>query len=366
MIINDIGILGTGLWQGEVVDNHHFGPEYLARAQTKDPYKGRRTDDGKVQIAGLELDPAKHQRTIAAIERSFRDPFRGTERRRYFPATLKCSDAETEAARGAIADAGLHAEDIDIVTVQSFLSDNLQPKNEALIAHNLGIRHAPAWAIDSVCNTPVTQMHVAGALIHSGQARHVLCVQSVAYSRVLDMSATAAVQEGDMASAFVVGKVPGARVAFSWRTHGAHHGAIRFGWSAPSNAPARRWWEPAPERLVLHFDPELQQKAMGDLVDHARIVCAEALGRGELRLDEIDTFISHQPMSWYAALIEDTLGLRDGITFNTFAEYANINSSSIAASLHEARKAGRIRRGSKVLVFGPAAGYLYGAMAMCW
>ncbi len=143
MLIRDIGILGMGLWEGEVVTNDHYGDRYLKGAPIKDPYRGRRSEDGTVRIAGMEFTKEKHPRVLAALERSFQDPYRGTQRRRYFPRDLKVSDAETEAARNAIADAGLTPDDIDAVLVQSFLPDELQPKNAALIAHNLGIRRAP-------------------------------------------------------------------------------------------------------------------------------------------------------------------------------------------------------------------------------
>src|SRR5690348_14977005 len=94
IMTNDIGILGTGLWQSEAITNDMMRRDARA-AEVKDPYHGRRDDRGVVKIAGMEFTPEKHARTLAAIERSFRDPYRGTKRRRLFPATFKVSDAET-------------------------------------------------------------------------------------------------------------------------------------------------------------------------------------------------------------------------------------------------------------------------------
>src|SRR5262245_57695342 len=102
MIAKDIGIVGTGLWEGEPVTNAYFGTRYAADSQVKDPYKGRRSDDGTIRVAGLEFSRARHPRTVAALEHCFTDQFRGTRRRRFFPRDLKVSDAETEAARKAL------------------------------------------------------------------------------------------------------------------------------------------------------------------------------------------------------------------------------------------------------------------------
>src|SRR5690349_1426181 len=194
MRISDIGILGTGLWDGEVITNEQFGLEFAKAAAVKDPYLGRRTDDGTIRIAGMEFTPERYPRTLAALERCFGDPYRGTRRRRYFPSHLKVSDAETEAARNAMADAGVTAAQIDAVLVQSFLPDVVQPKNAALVAHNLEIRHAPAWEVDSICNSSLTHFAVGASLITSGFAEHVLCVQSTAYSRVSDPGSSSRVQ----------------------------------------------------------------------------------------------------------------------------------------------------------------------------
>jgi 3-oxoacyl-[acyl-carrier-protein] synthase-3 len=366
MRFTDIGIVGTGLWEGEPVGNEFFGDAYGSRTKATDPYRGRKSEGGTVNIGGMELAPDKYPRTLAAIERAFKDPFRGGVRRRFFPADLKVSDAESEAAGKAIADAGLTAADIGAVLVQSVIPDEVLPKNAGIIAHNLGIKNAPAWELDSICNSTLSHLTVACSLIVSGFARHVLCVQSAAYSRVRDPGSSSSLQEADMAGAFVVGPSPGARIATSWRTDGKLHGAIKFQWKPPTGAPTRRWWEPSQERLLIHFDKPLQEQVMAEIAENARRVCDEAMGRAELRYDELELFVGHQPTVWITAFLEDVLGLREGIAFDTFAEYANANSATFTASVHEARRAGRLRRGTKALFFAPAAGYTFGALALTW
>jgi 3-oxoacyl-[acyl-carrier-protein] synthase-3 len=366
MIVRDIGIIGMGLWDGEVVTNDRFDQAHFASAPVKDPYRGCRGDDGTIRIAGMEFIPEKHPRTIAAIEKSFLDPFRGTRRRRFFPDEMKVSDAETDAARGALADAGIGPEDVDVLLVQSFLPDEIQPKNAPIIAHNLGITHAPAWEVDSVCNSALTQMTVGASLITSGFARHVLCVQSVAYSRVSDRSVSSSIQEGDMASAFVLGPSPGTVMASSWRTGGSLHAAIKLHWTAPGRARPRRWWERSHESFLIGFDAKLQEKVNGEIAAHALLTCEEALGRVEMRLGDVEVFISHQPMSWYRAFMEDVLALPDGVAFDTFEEYANVNSASLPSALYVARRSGVVGAGKRVLLYCPAAGYTYGAIALRW
>lgn len=365
-MFSDIGILGTGLWDGPIVENEVFDNEYLQRAQGRDPFRGKRLDDGTIRVAGLELTPGRHNRTIAAIEHSFTDPFRGTTRRRHLPDGMKISAADAEAARHALKSAKVEASQIDAVLAQSLVPDEVNPKNEALIAHQLGIHNGPAWCIDTVCASSLTQMNVGAALIASGQARHVLCVQSVAYTRVIDPGSSAKIMVGDMASAFVLGRQAGARLHFDWKTDGRLHSAISLGWALPSNAPERRYWESSRERLLVRFDDSQQVEVMADLSKYALMVCNQALRKAEMRMEDVELFITHEPISWSGAYMKDVLGLRDEVAFSVYREYANISSSYIPAALHHALREGQLKKGTKLLIFGPAAGYVYGAAAMTW
>jgi 3-oxoacyl-[acyl-carrier-protein] synthase-3 len=364
-MIRDIGIVGTGLWDGPVIGNDWFGDRSTDTA-VRDPYRGLRGDDGVVRVAGVELIPGQHDRTIAAVEASFVDPYRGARRRRWFPEDLPVSEAETAAARSALEDAGLAPGDIGAVLTHSFLPDELNPKNASRIAHNLGITRALAFEVDSVCNSAVSQMMVGASLIATGQARHVLCTQSIAYSRVRDPLASSTVFEADMAAAYVLGPVPGAEMTFSWRTAGDLHPAIALAWRRPTGAPRGSWLGGSQERLLIAFDKELQQRVNSEVADHARTTTAEALARAEVGLEDVELFVTHQPMSWFGPYMEDTLGLRDGVAFDTFEEYANINSPSVTASLHEARRAGRLERGTRTLIYCPAAGYTFGSAVLRW
>ncbi|MFO0618632.1 MAG: 3-oxoacyl-[acyl-carrier-protein] synthase III C-terminal domain-containing protein [Polyangiaceae bacterium] len=364
--LTDIGILGTGVWDAEPVGNERFERFATAAGAVRDPFKGRRGEDGSISIAGLELTKARYPRTLSAVERAFADPYRGARRRRILPEDMRVSDAEVSAARAAIAGAGLTAADIDLVLTHSFLPDEFTPKNAARVAYALGIGGAGAWELDSVCNSALSQLTAGAALISSGIARHVLCVQSCVYSRVTDPNTASTVQEADLAAAYVLGRRPGGQLAFSWRTDGRLHDATLLQWDAPTGAPKRKYWERAKEQLLIRFDPELQPQVMGDLQRYAPVVVEEALGRAGMTIDDVDVFISHQPMAWYPEFIEETLGLRAGAMFHTFEEYANVNSPSLTASLHHALLAGRVAPGTRVLFFGPAAGYTYGAVALRW
>jgi 3-oxoacyl-[acyl-carrier-protein] synthase-3 len=81
---------------------------------------------------------------------------------------------------------------------------------------------------------------------------------------------------------------------------------------------------------------------------------------------DVEAFVTHQPMRWFGTLLLDVLGLPSEVLVDSFEEYANVNSVCITSSLALGLSAGRIRRGTRVLVFGPASGYTFGAAAIRW
>jgi 3-oxoacyl-[acyl-carrier-protein] synthase III len=367
MDIKDIGIVGTGIWEGEPVCNPPLRDSASPRAdKVTDPFRGRRGADGVVRIAGMELTVERHPRTVAAIERNFTDPYRCSRRRRLFPRDLDISDAEAEVGRKAMADAGIGPEDVGALLVHSFLPDCINPKNSALVAHKLGIRWAPAWEIESACNSVLAHITVGSMLIQTGFARHVLCIQSAAYSRISDLGTSSSIQEADLATAFVLGPSPGSEISYAWATDGELHDAIRLEWGQPMSSVTRRWWEPSQESLLIRFDEVLQARVMGDFEAHIKRVSDEAMTKAGMGYDELAILIPHQGMSWMRPLMEDILGVREGVGFDTFEEFGNVNSPGIASCLHEARQLNRLKRGTKLLIAAPGAGYTYAAVAMRW
>jgi 3-oxoacyl-[acyl-carrier-protein] synthase-3 len=223
--------------------------------------------------------------------------------------------------------------------------------------------HVAAWSVDSVCNSLLSQLSTASALIASGAARRVLCVQSAAYSRVNDPSISSSRQEGDLAAAVVVGAGTG-RIATAWQTDGSCHSANTLQWQTVG--AANPWWVQPDAKLLIHFDKSQQPATLQRLQDLAPVVCGAALQEMDQDFHDVSLFIGHQVSAWMLDFISETLGISDDMAFNTFARYGNVNAPGLTASLHEAIAAGRCETGSKVLIFGPAAGLSFGAAVLEW
>jgi len=52
-----------------------------------------------------------------------------------------------------------------------------------------------------------------------------------------------------------------------------------------------------------------------------------------MKREELDVFITHQATYWQSSFIEETLGLAQGVGFETFDEYTNITRNDEKARL---------------------------------
>lgn len=120
----------------------------------------------------------------------------GIEERRYAEGNLTASCIGTEAAKSAIADAGIDAETIDHIIVAHNFGDvqkhsiqtDVLPALASRIKHNLGIANPNCVAYDLLFGCPgwVQGLIQADAYIKSGMAKKCLIIGTETLSRVLD------------------------------------------------------------------------------------------------------------------------------------------------------------------------------------
>ncbi len=90
-------------------------------------------------------------------------------------------------------------------------------------------------------------------------------------------------------------------------------------------------------------------------------VCETLLARNGLSMADVALFVPHQANIRIIEAVGSRLGVGADRVFVNLAEYGNTSSASIPLALAEARAAGRIRPGDRVLVTAFGAGLTWGA-----
>lgn len=272
-----------------------------------------------------------------------------------------------EAARAALAVAGLTLDDIDALIAASGTPDQAMPSNASLLHHELGLsaRGIPAFDIGASCLSFLTAIDVADSLIATARYRHVMVVSSDIASCGLDWTKLEASGIfGDGAAAAVLGpSTPGDGSAVLGRafltlSEGVHTCEIPGGGSRhhPSRidepfAPLANFRMDGP--TLFRLAGERFPRFVGGLLHQAGV-----------SLGDIDLVIPHQASEHALDFLRRRLRLPREKVVDIFAERGNQVGASLPTALHEAIVSGRLVRGQTALLIGTGAGVQMGGVVL--
>ena len=277
-------------------------------------------------------------------------------RARHFVADGVCSsDLALEAAKNALAAAGLAASDIDLIIVATSTPDMVFPSTACILQNKLGANGGAAFDVQAVCSGFVYALSVADAMIQTGAATKALVVGAEVFSRILDFNdRTTCVLFGDGAGAVVLeaSDTPGI-LASDLHADGKHVGIL----CVPGHVSGGQiLGDP-----VLKMDGQAVFKlAVGVLEDAARATLAKA----NLTEADIDWLIPHQANIRIMQSTAKKLKLSMDKVVVTVDQHGNTSAASIPLALDSAVRAGKVQPGQTLMLEGVGGGFTWGAVLL--
>lgn len=279
----------------------------------------------------------------------------GIRARHFVGEGVFSSDLGAEAARRALAAAGVDGASIDLIIVATSTPDMVFPSTAAIIQHKLGLAGCPVFDVQAVCSGFVYALSIADAMIKVGSANRALVIGAEVFSRLLDFNdRTTCVLFGDGAGAVVVeaSDTPGI-LASDLHADGKHVGIL----CVPGHVSGGQvLGDP-----LLKMDGQAVFKlAVGVLEDAARAVLIKA---GKTDAD-IDWLIPHQANIRIMQSTARKLKLPMGKVVVTVDQHGNTSAASIPLALDHAVRAGQVRKGDTLLLEGVGGGFTWGAVLL--
>ncbi|MHB8761819.1 MAG: beta-ketoacyl-ACP synthase III [Coriobacteriia bacterium] len=267
-----------------------------------------------------------------------------------------------EAARAALDDAGLAAEELDLIVLGTSSPDHLFPSTASLLQEAIGAR-CPAVDALAACTSFVYGLHYATAAIESGRARRVLVVGADVLTRHVDFTdRTTCVLFGDGAGAAVLeaSDDPGV-LGIDLGTEGGAADVLSIP-AGGSAAPA------TPERLAagdqyIHMNgTEVFRFAVRVVPETTR----RALRASGLSVGDLTWLIPHQANQRIIDAAAERLGMDPDRVFSNIEVTGNTSAASIPLALNDLYTDGQLRHGDLIALVGFGAGLTWGAAIVRW
>lgn len=285
----------------------------------------------------------------------------GIERRHFAADGETTSDLAAAAARAALDDAGLQANDIDAIVLATSTPDLTFPSVATMVQAKIGMERGFAFDVQAVCAGFVFALSNANALILSGQATRVLVIGAETFSRILDFQdRSTCVLFGDGAGALVLEAETGTGSA-------SDRGIL----STDLNSDGRT-------RDLLYVDGGVSTtgtsghlRMQGNQVfRHAVEKLAEtahsALEKIGLDGGDVDWIVPHQAN---IRIIEGT-AKRMQVPMErvvvTVQDHGNTSAASIPLALSVGKTRGQIRTGDLLVTEAIGGGLAWGAVVLRW
>lgn len=265
----------------------------------------------------------------------------------------------TQAARGAIDNAGMSPADIDMIIVATCTPAYQIPATACFLQHALGCRHVPAFDMAAACSGFVYALVTGTSLMQTGGYKNVLVVGAETMSAFTDFEdRTVCVLLGDAAGAAVIGPADNETSGMYDQSLGADGAGAKLIW-----VPAGGSAEPASVKTVnerLHYMKMKGRDVYKFAVTKMQETLVAAVERAGIKLDDIKLVVPHQSNLRIIESAAEKLGLRSEQVAVNIDRYGNTSAASIPLALEEAWRAGRIGRGDWVLLAGFGGGLTWG------
>jgi len=260
----------------------------------------------------------------------------------------------TDAARAALADAGIEASQVDLIVLATATPDQTFPSSATKVQAALGIDDCVAFDVHAVCTGFLYALSVADAMIRAGSGRTALVIGAETFSRILDWEDRATcVLFGDGAGALVLRAEDGDRGILATRLHAdGRHNDLLFVDGGPSTTGTVGKLRMKGREVFRH--------AVVNLAD----VLREVLSAAELESDDVDWVVPHQANARILEATAKKLKLPSAKVVVTVDRHANTSAASVPLALDAAVKDGRIKRGDIVVLEAMGGGFTWGAAVL--
>jgi len=275
------------------------------------------------------------------------------------------SDLAVEAARRALAMAGVAPEEVELIVVGTITPDYPFPSAAAVVQGKLGNKKAFAFDVSAACAGSLYALSVADRFVASGQVRTALVIGVDTLTRITNWKdRNTCVLFGDGAGAMVLKATDDPKRGIcTTRLHtDGSLVPILFQPGGGSKDPISKEMVEAGRQYISMNGREVYKVAVRSLVD----ACKEVLEAEGLKTTDVTYVIAHQANKRILDATLERLDIPASKCWMNLEKYGNTSPASVPMTLDEANRAGWFKPGDVILTMAIGGGMAWGASVFRW
>jgi len=281
----------------------------------------------------------------------------GIEQRHIAAEDELTSDLAAAAAKKAIANSGLKAEEIEMIIVATTTPDLTFPATATTVQAKIGAKAAFAFDIQAVCSGFVFAITTADNFIKSGQVKNALVIGADKLSSIVNwQDRNTCVLFGDGAGAVILQATEEENrgiIASSLYSDGTLNDILKTS-GGPSSNQKSGFIEMAGKEVFKHAVDKMVKSVIA------------TLSKAGLTTKDIDLLVPHQANLRILNAVATRLELPEEKVIVTVQKHANTSAASIPLALDHANSQKKIKDGDVVVLEALGGGLTWGSVVLKW
>jgi 3-oxoacyl-[acyl-carrier-protein] synthase-3 len=275
------------------------------------------------------------------------------------------SDLATKAAIDLMEKHNVNPDDIDCIIVATVTPDMFFPATACLVQKRIGAKNAWGFDLEAACSGFLFAFQTGCALIESGQYNKVMVIGADKMSAITDYTdRNNCILFGDGGAAVLLEPSEDKSMGlqdYILRVDGTGEDALHMRGGGSLNPPSHETVD-----KKMHYIYQDGKAVFKVAVKGMADVSVELMQKNNLKSEDIAYLVPHQANLRIIDATAQRMGLTKDKVMINIDRYGNTTAATIPSCIVEYYRAGKIKKGDKLILSAFGAGYTWGATYIVW
>jgi len=271
----------------------------------------------------------------------------------------------TKAAEDLLKSKNMSAEEIDVIIVATVTPDMFFPATACLVQHNIGAKNAWGFDLSAACSGFLFGYQTACSLVESGDYKKVLLIGADKMSSITDYKdRNNCILFGDAGAAVLIEAIEDKNYGLQdslLKIDGSGQDILYMKGGGSLNPPTHETVDNN-MHVIYQEGKAVFKVAVKGMAD----ISYDIMKKNNLTSDDIAYLVPHQANLRIIGATAERMGISMDKVMINIDKYGNTTAATIPLCLVEYYRAGKIKKGDKLILAAFGGGLTWGASYLVW